>query len=548
MIGYACKYTPLELIEALGGEPLYLNAEAEHFEQAERLCHSNLCCYSKALLQNCKKFGLRELFLVNCCDSLRRCYDALLEDGGLDFLFLMDLPSCKTGCAQALLAEELHRFHDAYAKYRQSTFDARRFRGAFTPPSALPTQPFVGVLGARLPDTLLQTLQKKLPYPVADLSCGGNRRLAFPHGSDDAFDAKAYAAELLAQPACLRMELPRETRAQLSNPRLAGIVYHTVAFCDYYTFEYAQLREKTTLPLLKLETDYLPFAGGQASTRIEAFAETLRRGAPAQKRGKRPMGTHVVGIDSGSTTTNIALLDLEGNLCESATVRTGPKAKLGAHKALEQILAQSGLPREALCYAVATGYGRENIEWADHTVTEISCHARGAHHLFEQVRTIIDIGGQDSKVIRLAENGEVVGFVMNDKCAAGTGRFLEMMARTLELELAQMGERGIRWEKDLTISSVCSVFAESEVISLIADNHAEADIIHGLNKAVAGKTAALCHRVDAHAPYLMTGGVAYNPGVVQALAEKLGEPVKTAENPELCGALGAALYALDQVR
>lgn len=160
---------------------------------------------------------------------------------------------------------------------------------------------------------------------------------------------------------------------------------------------------------------------------------------------------------------------------------------------------------------------------------------------------MIDIGGQDSKVICLDEDGGVKNFVMNDKCAAGTGRFLEMMARVLEVELAEMGTLGLRWETDLTISSICTVFAESEVVSLIADNHSAADIVHGLNRSVAVKTAALVQRAGGCGPYLMTGGVARNQGVVQALEERLGAPLWIGDTPDLCGALGAALFALDHV-
>lgn len=152
---------------------------------------------------------------------------------------------------------------------------------------------------------------------------------------------------------------------------------------------------------------------------------------------------------------------------------------------------------------------------------------------------MIDIGGQDSKVICLDEDGGVKNFVMNDKCAAGTGRFLEMMARVLEVELAEMGTLGLRWETDLTISSICTVFAESEVVSLIADNHSAADIVHGLNRSVAVKTAALVQRAGGCGPYLMTGGVARNQGVVQALEERLGAPLWIGDTPDLCGALGA---------
>lgn len=149
-------------------------------------------------------------------------------------------------------------------------------------------------------------------------------------------------------------------------------------------------------------------------------------------------------------------------------------------------------------------------------------------------------------MICLDGDGGVANFIMNDKCAAGTGRFLEMMARTLELDMEQMSQRGLAWKKDLTISSMCTVFAESEVISLIADNHTDSDIIHGLNKSIAVKTASMVSRAKGVGPYMMTGGVARNRGVVQELEKRLGEKLFIADDPDLCGALGAALYALEK--
>ena len=197
---------------------------------------------------------------------------------------------------------------------------------------------------------------------------------------------------------------------------------------------------------------------------------------------------------------------------------------------------------------VTTGYGRTAIQDGDKSITEITCHARGAHFLDPSVRTVIDIGGQDSKVIRLDEQGNVVNFVMNDKCAAGTGRFLEMMARTLGLSLEEMSTRGLEWKENVVISSMCTVFAESEVVSLVAQNKDVADIIHGLNVSVASKVGALAARLGKKNPgeYMMTGGVAKNKGIIQALEEKLGAKLYICDEAQLCGALGAALFAYEK--
>ena len=174
------------------------------------------------------------------------------------------------------------------------------------------------------------------------------------------------------------------------------------------------------------------------------------------------------------------------------------------------------------CPCVATGYGRVAVPYAGKSITEITCHAKGAHYLNPNVRTVIDIGGQDIKAISIDENGAVKNFLMNDKCAAGTGRFLEMMARTLGLSLEEMSTRGLKWKNNVVISSMCTVFAESEVVSLVAQNKDVADIIHGLNVSVASKVGALAARLGKKNPgeYMMTGGVAKNPGIIKALEEK----------------------------
>jgi predicted CoA-substrate-specific enzyme activase len=253
-------------------------------------------------------------------------------------------------------------------------------------------------------------------------------------------------------------------------------------------------------------------------------------------------GIYYIGIDSGSTSTELVALDSNLQVVKAVMVRTGANAAAGGRKALEQ----AGIQPQQIIRSVATGYGRKNMDFVDENVTEITCHAKGAVHLYPQVRTIIDIGGQDSKVIRLSEDGKVVGFVMNDKCAAGTGRFLENMAKVLELTMDQMATVGLNYQEDLTISNMCTVFAESEVVSLIAENHSVSDIVHGLNKSVASKTRALATSAKEGGPFMMTGGVANNLGVVSELEKQLNASVYIPDRPEFCGALGAALIAAEQ--
>lgn len=549
MTGYTCKYTPVELLAAYGAAPSLLDGEAPDLQLAETLTHANLCSHAKALLE--LGASAQELVLTDCCDAVRRVWDVLEARGEQRFLHMLDLPHEESACSRERFKKALLRLGEAYGAYRGTEFSRRAFLEACGQGrEPLPEGPFLAVLGARVSPPLLALLQKSLPLPVVNLTCSGTRDLEPPPAEAESWDMDTlmdwYAGVLLRMTPCMRMNDVTARRALTEHPMLKGIVYNMVKFCDYYGFDYGELKKRTALPILKIESDYTPQPAGQLSTRLEAFAESLglqrERGAVTVRKTEKAL---FAGIDSGSTTTNMVVLDENGNVAASAIVRTGAKAYNGAQAALEAVCRQLGVGREDFSAIAATGYGRGNIPFATGTITEITCHAKGAYHLYPQVRTVVDIGGQDSKVIVLDEAGNVKNFVMNDKCAAGTGRFLEMMARTLELDMDQMSRQGLEWKKDLTISSMCTVFAESEVISLIAENHSDSDIIHGLNKAVASKTASMVSRAGGHGPYMMTGGVARNRGVVRQLEERLGQTLFIAKDPDLCGALGAALFALE---
>ena len=252
------------------------------------------------------------------------------------------------------------------------------------------------------------------------------------------------------------------------------------------------------------------------------------------------------GIDIGSLSTDAVLLDRNGEIAGSAIVATGASTRKACEEAFAKALADAGAAPSAVVFTVSTGYGREMAASADLSVTEITCHARGARFLFPEARTVLDIGGQDSKIIRLTQDGRVADFAMNDKCAAGTGRFLEVMARTLEMDLEEMGPRSLLSRKTVPVSSMCTVFAESEVISLIASGTPPEDIARGIHLAIADRIAALAERVGMIAPAVMTGGVAKNPGARKALEGKFGFPLLVPADPQLAGALGAALIAREK--
>lgn len=369
----------------------------------------------------------------------------------------------------------------------------------------------------------------------------------------------AYAESLLGQMPCARMNNNTRRNQLFLDPSLKGIIYHTIKFCDYYGFEYASIKNNIKVPLLKLETDFTSQSAGQLLTRIQAFAETIEgsddmdptKGISEETRRRMESGVYyVAGIDSGSTSTDVVILDQDGKIKSTMIIPTGGGAMLSAEKSLEKAVEKAGISKDDIVRIVTTGYGRAYINSGDDSITEITCHAKGAHYLNPNVRTVIDIGGQDIKAISIDENGAVKNFLMNDKCAAGTGRFLEMMARTLGLSLEEMSTMGLEWKENIVISSMCTVFAESEVVSLVAQNKAVSDIIHGLNMSVASKVGALAARLGQDNPgeYMMTGGVAKNKGITNALEEKLGAKLYICDEAQLCGALGAALFAYEKCR
>lgn len=253
----------------------------------------------------------------------------------------------------------------------------------------------------------------------------------------------------------------------------------------------------------------------------------------------------VAGIDIGSLSAEAIVLS--GNQTKGyGILNTGFDSRRAAKDALNLALADAGCTRDDISFTVATGYGRVNVPFADLQVTEITCHARGAVFLLPGTRTVIDIGGQDSKVIRVDERGTVTDFVMNDKCAAGTGRFLEVMARALETEVDVLSDLAATARCAAPITNVCTVFAESEVVSLVGQGTPRDEIVRGLLVSVAERTVNLVHRVGLAREVAMTGGVAKNRGVVQAISERLGVPVHIPPEPQIVGALGAALIALSR--
>lgn len=252
------------------------------------------------------------------------------------------------------------------------------------------------------------------------------------------------------------------------------------------------------------------------------------------------------GLDIGSVSTKVVLIDKDKKILYYEILRTGSNSKKAAEKCMQLVLDKAKLSFDDITNLIATGYGRKIVPFKSDEISEISCHARGIHFLYPDTKTVIDIGGQDSKAIRLDENGEAVDFNMNDKCAAGTGRFLEEMAKALDTTVENLGKLSLRAKKSLVISSMCTVFAESEVVSLLSENEAREDIAKALHNAIADRVLSLAHKVRLANAVTVTGGVAKNIGVIEAIKSKLPNiTVHIPEEPQITGGLGAALIAHD---
>ena len=249
-----------------------------------------------------------------------------------------------------------------------------------------------------------------------------------------------------------------------------------------------------------------------------------------------------LGIDIGSTTSKAIILNGKGDVVGREIINTGTGTD-GPNLAVKSVLKQAGISQGAIHKCVVTGYGRLLFENADKQITEISCHAKGISYLIPEARTIIDIGGQDAKVISLNGEGKVDNFVMNEKCAAGTGRFLEVMARLLDCNLKELSELADKGKEGVAISSICTVFAESEMISQLAAGNTRADVALGAHRAIAKRICGMANRVDVKPSVVMTGGAALDTNLVKLISQELGTVITMPKDPQAVGALGAAIFA-----
>ncbi len=565
MIYYSCSYIPMEVL--LGSDSEFHRITSV----APVSCHElgcNLCGYAKTVYEKGMELSSGDYLLIaDSCDAMRRIGDLLSELSSAR-VFILRLPWKRDADAVEFLSGEIGDL-TTFLENSGVAVNLHTGIGRFNDLVDHVLTNEIRVEGADLSRLYLSALDgNKAKIDSNLVSRGPRKRIALSGGVTDigAFDNAVEKAGgiMVSNDTCLgrrpfssktadniepltaiaeRLLKWRSPCARFSETISASdesadaTVFVVPKFCDFFDF----VRPRDNVKTYRVELDFPLNSDGQLTTRIGALME---------KNDSRSVlhseeGTTVIyaGVDSGSTTTNGVLIDGKGRIIFSKTVKTGIRASNTAEGLMQEMTEFSRKNGNQIGKCISTGYGRLLVSSASDKITEISCHARGVFELFPEARGIIDIGGQDSKVIRLNSGGNVEDFAMNDKCAAGTGRFLEVMASALEMDTEKMSSLARKSKKDISISSVCTVFAESEVVSLIGTGERIEDISAGLFKAIAKRVGAMYSRLGSPTPLVFTGGVARNAGVVEAMKMLFKTEILIPDVPDIMGAYGAALFA-----
>ncbi|ABV34044.1 MULTISPECIES: acyl-CoA dehydratase activase [Pseudothermotoga] len=559
MIVYNCPLVPFEFFKALDIPAKRIQNSGCEFE----LFHSNICSFCKNSFPSVNPEEI--VIWVDSCDSMRRSEDFLKR---ACTVFDLHIPVTVNEKNVDKLAHDLRNLwnnlkqrygeaddekliieHKNFQKQSEKLLKLLNndLRSSAELYEQMTCQKWIGsvekkgipilILGAYVEKDLIKVIEDSGGYALNGTCSGPFAIIGENLNSNDVFKNMAFRI-LKKSIVCMRSAHNRDIEKIINFYRPSGIILHTIKFCDFYGFDEKILRN-LKIPFTVVEND-LSGTSAQLKTRMEALIELVKN---SEKQPERKC-YYFVGIDSGSTTTKIAVINKDMKIVYQDIIKTGAYPNLASKAIFEKMLAKLNIKKEAV-YVVSTGYGRSSVDFADEQITEITCHAKGVYQFLPQTRTVIDIGGQDSKVIRI-ENGKVIDFVMNDKCAAGTGRFLEVMANVLDVPLDEIGELSLRYSTELSISSVCTVFAESEVISLRSHGHSREDILHAVHLAIARRIGTMCQRVNADVPTVLTGGVAQNRGVKFALEKHMNTRIDIPKNPVLMGAIGAALIGAEK--
>ncbi|MEA2066744.1 MAG: acyl-CoA dehydratase activase [Thermotogota bacterium] len=578
MIYYACSYVPLEILIAT--KQPFKKIKTPMKTESE-LIHRNLCDYCKTIFQTVMNMDKNDVFVsIDSCDAMRRISDVLKKESKAKIITLR-LPWKNDSEAVSIYKKELKTLikeltensdnelteNDLFygisffkkisdniwdvhmgsfpALEKQKTLDYAFDGQSYTPENKEnnedPNKPGLAIIGGFFqPDRLIEIVNEAGGRVVLNESCQGIRPFTgkYSNEGDNLFNIAQRIIQKRLPCGRFYGNYGNDLNYLLNKFNIDGVIKVQPKFCDFYGFT----TEEIDLPVLIVESEFPQTSSGQLLTRIGAFIEKIRKKKPGHSSCFSEEKLFA-GIDSGSTTTNIVIIDKNKNILYKETTPTGTNAKQTARSLLEKGMKSLKASNDSLAYTIATGYGRNIIDFASDTVTEITCHARGAKTLFPEIRSIIDIGGQDSKSIKLGNDGSVKDFAMNDKCAAGTGRFLEVMSNVLEINLNEMSTKALNAKRAAPISSMCTVFAESEVVSLLGKGENISQIAAGLANSIAKRVAGLYRGIKGEEPVAFTGGVARNNSVKEALEKELNVTLSVPEDPDIVGAFGAALFA-----
>jgi predicted CoA-substrate-specific enzyme activase len=572
-VPFFCSYIPAPLLEALGCELVDITLFTEESCSLEYSCvlHDNLCSYAKYLLKHIlAEEGRFDVAVVpNTCNAMKKLHDALTATGRIP-AHLLDIPRRSGQESARYLAEQYRSLIEKIAPDFNSGKLLEHLSATVYRTSPLvkttgdePENRFltVGIAGSSYSHSFFNTILAQRNTGAIFLShCGYRPFSALPEElPPSSLDDLLF---LLARQALQKSVCPRSDRGgmatylleEIREKNLAGLIITSLKFCDFYAFEMEKVRKQLPedFPLLYMENDLSVGNDEQNRTRVEAFLEKV---CPVRVKGVhlgKPPGFYeareriTMGIDIGSAMTKGVLMKGGRDILTSILLPTSVNMKDGAGEAMESLLMNAGITRRDVTRIVMTGYGRTAFPESEQ-VTEITCHALGVHFLHSGEATVIDIGGQDSKAIRIDAEGRVLRFTMNDKCAAGTGKFLESMVKRLNISYDAFSALSMTAPQATPISSMCSVFAESEVVSLMAKGVPAANIARGLNAAVAGRVRGLTGKIQGAPPYILTGGLSHNAGFIRELETALASPVAVFDESQLAGAIGAALAALSGI-
>lgn len=568
-IPYFCSYIPVELLEASGHDVVDISLFENTKYSLAYSCslHDNLCSYAKYLFEKIVNAESPFDFVVvpKVCDAMKHLHSSLCRSGKIES-FLLDVPgragvhSAKYLSAQYLAL--LKRLWPDFAEKSEVMHWPDETNRRFKPAQLLAseeeeTKPIkIGIAGSSFSPALFRDILKKYDAGSVFLRHCGHAILStgtssLSQGGTLAETLLAMAQESLQNTICPRSDNGLMVRYILDEIRarhLSGLIVTTLKFCDFYAFALEKLKNDLPdhFPCLYLENDLSVSSDEQNVTRIEAFMEKIASGKPATKKTAVPKTTegdfYSIGLDVGSTTTKGVLLKDGKKMIADILIPTAINMKDSAAAALSGLLRQSAVPEGKIIRTLYTGYGR--TAFPDRLqATEITCHAVGVNFLKPQAGTVIDIGGQDSKAILIDESGNVLRFAMNDKCAAGTGRFLESMVYRMDIAFDRFSALSLAADEPTPISSMCSVFAESEVVSLMTKGIPVGNIARGLNLAIAERVCQLVRRIQGEAPFILTGGLALNAGFASELERALSSRVTIFAKAQLAGAIGAAVIA-----